>query len=802
MSPVQKFLEAFRRICIRASVLVALFTAFSAVVPAQDARAIYAQIKTFALNGGKSDVNNLVLKRDRVEMTLSGTFYFPSPTEGRLTGAVFIGRGNFRATVPGDEFERANVKRLIGVDDVIESDFKTAVFRFSDDTGELVGANRSEGVLPPEAQELASEIDGRILKETGANLSSRIATSILNKEAPGFFFASFDGGKRGRFSYLLDHQNRIPTDNFSINAGEKGLIFKYDTTILGNEIWTAFHALADYQRGTASFADANDIVDVNKYVMDIDVTDPRKRLSLTARISMQPRLASVRAISFNIGEDLGEYEEQRLKKQMRVKSVKEKGADIGFVQEEWEAGFTVFLPSAATAGQALELELAVEGDFLQQPDITGHQNNSYPRSNSTWYPRHGYLDRSVFELNFRHNKNRKVASVGVRKSEAASATEKDVFVTKYEVSHPVALVTFAVGPFKRHADTVKWDKGGTPIPLEFNSVEDVAIKEDFILAELNNSVRYFHQLFGDYPYGTYSATVHPYAFGQGFPSMLMIPPTDRASKYTYAFVSHETAHQWWGNVVSWRSYRDQWLSEGFAEYSGVLYTNLRKDYGAGKSLIDDMRQSLKEPPMTLTGPGKGRLVDVGPLILGHRLSSRKTLQAYQTLVYNKGALALRMIHFLFTDPVTGESEPFFNMMKDFVGRYRNKTASTDDFRRVANEHFAKTPLAAKYGVPNLDWFFRQWVYQSDLPSYELEYQVEPQADGSVMLIGNVLQTGVGPDWFMPLPLVISFGGDKVAQGTVAAYGPKNPFKLKLPGKPQKVELDPRRWVLSEKTSTK
>lgn len=776
-------------------------SAFATTAAAQDGRAIYAQIKALSLTGGKANVNNLVLKRDRVEMTFTGSVYFSAPVEGKITGAVFVGQGVFRAAVPSDEFEKANVKRLLGVDDVVESDFKTAVLRFSDDTADIIGAARTEGAASPEAQSAASEIDARTLKETGANLSSRIAISLLNKETPGFFFGHFDGGKRGRFSYVLDHQTRIPTDNFGINAGEKGLIFKYDTSMMGNEVWTAFHSLADYERGSAPYSDANDVVDVNKYEMDIDLSDPKKRLGLKARVNMQPRFANVRAVPFKVGESLGEYDDQRLKKQMRLKSAKAKGADLGFIQEDWEAGFTIFLPGEAAQGQLFDINLEMEGDFLQQPEGLG-ENNSYPRSNESWYPRHGYLDRSTFDLTYRHKKNLKVASVGVRKSEGPSESDKDVFVTKYEVGHPVALITFAVGQFRRHADTIKWDKGGTPIPLEFNSVEGVAIKEDFILAELNNSVRYFHALFGDYPYGTYSATVHPYGFGQGFPSMLMIPPTDRASKYTYAFVAHETAHQWWGNVVAWRSYRDQWLSEGFAEYSGVLYTNLRKDYGAGKSLVDEMRQSLKEPPMTLTGPGKGKLVDVGPLILGHRLSSRKTLQGYQTLVYNKGALTLRMIHFLFTDPVSGNGQPFFDMMKDFVERYRNKTASTNDFRIVANEHFAKTPIAAKYGVKNLDWFFRQWVYQAELPSYELEYQFEDQPDGSVMLSGNVLQTGAPADWFMPLPLIISFGGDKVAQGTVAAYGPKAPFKLKLPSKPQKVELDPRRWVLSEKTSTK
>jgi aminopeptidase N len=319
---------------------------------------------------------------------------------------------------------------------------------------------------------------------------------------------------------------------------------------------------------------------------------------------------------------------------------------------------------------------------------------------------------------------------------------------------------------------------------------------------MDNSLRFFTTMFGRYPYSSFSAAFHPFNFGQGFPTLLMIPNTDRASKYTYVFIAHETSHQWWGDIVSWRSYRDQWLSEGFAEYSGILYTQKRAGTGAGNELLSELRDSLKLSPGTETGVGKGRLVDVGPIILGHRLSTRKTLGAYQTLIYNKGALVLRMLNFLFSDPSTGQGDAFFNMMADFVNRYHDKFASTDDFRRVANEHFVKTPIAQRYHMENLDWFFSQWVYHTELPSYRMEYQVQDQPDGKVLLSGTISQENAPDDWIMPLPVLISFGKDQQARGTVLAHGPKAPFQIRLPAKPQKVELDPHHWVLSDKTSTK
>jgi len=765
-------------------------------------KSLYEQVKSFTLSGNTAQVSGVQLKRDRVEMTFDGTFYFTTLVDGRVVGAVFIGQGKFRAEVPPSDFEKDNVKRLLDAD-VVESDFKTAVLRFSDDTFDVIGKNsKFAETVNAQAQKLAIETDERILKETGANLSARITTSSLNGEKPGLFFATFDGGKRERFSYLMDHQNRIPVANFDLNGGEKGLIFAHRPVIGGNDLWMAFYAVEDYQRGTVDYSGVNDLIDITHYKIDVDARAPNKSLKVITNVAFQTLAKNLRAIPFQVGESLGSYSNTRLKKQLRVKSVKLGGSDLVSVQEDWEGGFALFLPRAIQSGEKLEIEIMLEGDFMIDSSIVS--NCFYPASNTTWYPRHGFLDRSTYEFSYRHKKSLNIASVGLRTGTESDPQNKDLVITKSKIEYPVALVTFALGPFERHSQTVKWDKGGTPIPLEFNSLAGsyLPIKEDFILAELDNTLRFFHAMFGDYPYPVFSAAVHPFGFGQGLPTLLMIPPTDRASKYTYSFIAHETSHQWWGNIVAWRSYRDQWLSEGFAEYSGVLYTGFRDGKGSREDLINMLRRSLKEPPVTTTGVGKGRLVDVGPMILGHRVNTSKTYGAYQALIYNKGALTLRMLHFLMSNPSTGDDKPFYDMMTDFVNRFRNNYASTDDFRAVANEHFAKTPIAQKYRLKDLNWFFAQWVYKTELPSYQLEYQLVDQPDGSTLVKGFVTQENVPEGWFMPLPLTFTFNNNQEARGTVHAYGAKTPFEIKLPMKPKKVELDPQKWILSEKTSTK
>ena len=765
--------------------------------------ALYSQLKAFTLGYRSIRAENLVLKRDRGTITFGdGMIYFPAPVEGKVRGAVFIGTGTFHADVPPYEFERDNVRRLLNADDV-SSDFKTALLRFTDDTYSVLGEGKGQGSAPPQAAtKLAAEFDERVLEETGANLSARQFISIINQESPGFFFAEFDGGKRGRFAFVLDYQARIPVANFAIDAGERGLIYSYDKAILTPDVWMAFYPEDQYTSRQARYSNDDDLILMPHYDMDVDVTDPKKKLKITVNVTCESRTDHLLAIPMVAGETLSRYDDQRRKKQLHVESANVEGAGrVQWFQEPWEGGFTLLLPVPVAKGQRFNLVISLAGDFMFESQTV---NGTYfPLSSTTWYPRHGSLQRSVFDMRFRHRKHDVVASIGTVIRDEEAAGEKDQRLTEFRLDNAVALTSFSVGPFEIHKDVAKLNDGQN-LPVEFYSMpgDRAVIKEDFILAEMNNSVRYFSNLFGQYPYPVFRGAYHPFGYGQGFPTTLMIPAADLANKSTFQFIAHETSHQWWGDVVLWRSYRDQWLSEGFAEYSGLLYTQVRDKTSSEKELIQRARDVLRLPPQTLTGIGKGRLVDVGPLVMGHRLSTRETGGAYTALIYSKGALVLRMLHFLFTDPQTGDGQPFFDMMADFVRQHANGSASTQDFFAVVNAHVPQTALARKFGYKDLNWFYRQWVLQPYLPSYHANYEIEDQPDGSVLLSGTLQQEGL-PDseqWFMPLPLVVTFGKDHMGVVDVAVHGKESPFKIKLPSRPQKIELDPLLWVLSEKTS--
>ena len=83
----------------------------------------------------------------------------------------------------------------------------------------------------------------------------------------------------------------------------------------------------------------------------------------------------------------------------------------------------------------------------------------------------------------------------------------------------------------------------------------------------------------------------------------------------------------------------------------------------------------------------------------------------------------------------------------------------------------------------------------------MEYEFKDEPGGKVLMTGTITQLNAPSNWFMVLPVALTFG-KTVVHPTVTANGPSTKFGLRLPARPGKVELDPERWILSEKTSTK
>ena len=251
-------------------------------------------------------------------------------------------------------------------------------------------------------------------------------------------------------------------------------------------------------------------------------------------------------------------------------------------------------------------------------------------------------------------------------------------------------------------------------------------------------------------------------FGQAWPTLVYMPytafidTTQRTQMFGvqggtdsfWKYVGpHEVAHQWWGHILGWKSYRDQWMSEGFAEFSTSLYAfYVRKDIDNFIDFWEAQRQRIIQArPQTM-----GRKpYTVGPVTQGARLISGKTGGTYQFLVYPKGAYILHMIRMMMWDNKTGD-EMFRKMMQDFVQTHYNKDVSTEDFKAAVEKHM--TPAMNADGNNRMDWFFNQWVYGTEMPSYRFEYQISGDT-----LSGRITQSGVSDNFKMLVPIYVDFG---------------------------------------------
>jgi hypothetical protein len=183
---------------------------------------------------------------------------------------------------------------------------------------------------------------------------------------------------------------------------------------------------------------------------------------------------------------------------------------------------------------------------------------------------------------------------------------------------------------------------------------------------------------------------------------------------------HELAHQWWGGVVSWKSYQDQWLTEGLAQFSTLLY----------------LQQTLSENQFRRALASAKRWVlrsnDSGPVIYGRRIANLSNdLQTYQSVVYNKSALIFLMLR-----EILGE--------KEMLGRLRQVLADFK-YQSLVTARFVQH---VSQDEPRLQKFFRGWVYARPLPEVRFRSEVSGQK-------AEVIFEQVNGDFVFPVALKVT-----------------------------------------------
>jgi aminopeptidase N len=168
------------------------------------------------------------------------------------------------------------------------------------------------------------------------------------------------------------------------------------------------------------------------------------------------------------------------------------------------------------------------------------------------------------------------------------------------------------------------------------------------------------------------------------------------------------------------------------------------------------------------------------------------------VVYAKGGFILHMLRRMMADRNSGD-QAFMAMMQDFVKTYSGRTASTEDFKAIAEKHMP--PFLNLDGNGKLDWFFNQWVYGTEVPSFHMAYSIAPQADGKTQLRFRITQSDVSESFKSPVSVYIRSGDRVIRLGQVAVVGskPTQEIAVLLPSQPKEVLLNYNHDVLATKS---
>jgi aminopeptidase N len=427
------------------------------------------------------------------------------------------------------------------------------------------------------------------------------------------------------------------------------------------------------------------------------------------------------------------------------------------------------LPAEAIAGQDVVFTIAYHGvpaDGLRllktiHGDRAAFSENWYNRARQ-WLPTIDHpADKATGELIVTTRSDYQVVSNGVLVEQVD--LPGGLRRTHWKQDAPISTWLYSLGVahfIVRQGDVVRG------VPISFWAFPE---DENTGLAALEKDARgafeFFSDRVGPYPYGKLA---HVQAAGMG-------GGTEHASNIFYgekgvaagnAPVVHETAHQWFGDSVTENDWNDVWLSEGFATYFTLLYT----EHASGRDAFADGLRRSRNAVLRLE-----QTLPNTPVVHVN-LDEAKT-EPNNRLVYEKGAWTLHMLRDLIG------TEPFWRGIRLYYQRYANAVASTADLRGA---------MEAVSGQ-DLRWFFAQWLTRSGVPQVSGSWRYDAALKQVVV---TVRQTQAEEPYRFAVDVGVSAAGSPPAVTRVQIAGREATVTIPAAAEPAAVALDPGVWLLA------
>ncbi len=764
-------------------------------VPALAVPPTYEAIRDARPDGRTLAVDSLVLERDVFTFRLGpGTLHFLAPAGDRTFGAVWIGPGTMELK-PATEGERRYLAQQMKRKDldVLQDSFDRAVFLFADVTWKELQSKGTISTGQPDshaASVFSAFAERRRNKAMERGLSLRLYAALTGSTgiAGGPFVAWMDGKPLPPSLVVVDPAGAVDTE-------ESALI------VLQSQVggaWYSSHLKSEIASGSVASCRSKAIVDADHYAIDVRI---RKNQDLEgdATVRFRSLVNGLVVLPFALDDSL------RITSAARV--VKEGDADrevpVQVIQEKEDEGGSPALvfSDALRGGEEAIVRVRYAGDKVLRDVgddvyLVGSRMSWYPNLN----PGLGD-DLATFDLTYHVPGKRQVISVGKLVDTRSDGKET---VTVWRADKPIRVAGFNYGTFK----TVRKKEPVSGVEVQVCATKDLVL--DDAMADASNSLQVYAKYFGPAPTDHIAVTQQAQLyFGQSWPGLIYLPSlsevntTDRqalvlsgSAEFVDQVGLHEMAHQWWGHRVGPETYRDEWLSEGFSEFSAALVLQMSK----GSKAYDDFWESRRRALVEVSAGSVTRSEDAGPIALGWRVETDRARSAHQAVVYGKGAYVLHMLRAMMREKGPEPDKRFFDLLRDFVTTYDGRNATTEDFKHLLEEkHMVPEINATRDG--KMDWFFDEWVYGTEIPRYETRFEIEQAEGGKYHVHGTVTQSGVSDKFLALVPLYFEMG-----KGQYLAFA-RAPFRgtmtktidtvIALPDKPKRVVANVQHEVLAE-----
>lgn len=461
-----------------------------------------------------------------------------------------------------------------------------------------------------------------------------------------------------------------------------------------------------------------------------------------------------------------------------------RGKSLAFAVEPQHLRIT--LDRAYDGGETFTVEVTYsatprKGLFFIQPDAQYPTrpwqvwSQGQSEDNHYWFPCLDGPDTKITsEMHVTVSAGRQVLSNGVlTKTERNKAAKTTTFHWRQAEPHPSYLVMLTVGDY-----SVREEKAGA-VPLVFYEYKDRPRESKRFFAKTAAMVKHFSSIFGyAYPWDKYGQVLlHDFTFG-GMENTSATTMTDRALLDARALadfdmdglVAHELGHQWWGDLLTCRTWGEGWLNEGFATYCERLWAEHDGGPDAAAELaIEERNQYMRQDAKEYRRPLATKR---------YKLS----LDIFDRHLYEKGGIVLHMLRHVLGD------EKFFATLRHYAQRNAFRHVETYDLEAAVREATGES----------LGWFFEQWVRKAGFPELTVTRAWDAQRKVLTLTVEQTQELkDETPLFTVPLDVEIETGGRGRGAQTMRLWVEKQTetFHIPLAAEPTRVAIDPTDAVL-------